>query len=43
MGFGEVIGGLIIGYIIDKIGSKRTSIINLLVIFILISTTILSI
>lgn len=43
LGFGEVLGGLLLGLIIDKIGSKKTSLINFSVIIILISVTILSI
>lgn len=27
-GFGEVIGGIIFGWIIDKIGSQKTSVVN---------------
>lgn len=42
-GFGEVIGGLAIGIIIDKIGSKKTSIINAITILILVNVTALSI
>ncbi len=43
LGFGEVFGGLLLGLIIDKIGSKKTSLINFSVIIILIAVTIFSI
>ena len=42
-GFGEVIGGFIIGIIIDKIGSKKTSIVNVIIIIILINVTAVSV
>ena len=42
-GFGEVIGGFIIGIIIDKIGSKKTSVVNVIIILILINVTAYSV
>ncbi len=42
-GIGEVVGAIIIGIIIDKIGSKKTSIVNILIILILINVTAVSV
>jgi predicted MFS family arabinose efflux permease len=42
-GFGEVIGGFLIGIIIDKIGSKKTSIVNVIIILVLINVTAFSV
>jgi MFS family permease len=39
-GFGEVIGGLFLGFFIDRFGSKKASIVNVLIILILISVTL---
>ena len=39
-GVGEVVGGVIPGFIIDKIGSKYTSIINVLIITLMFGVTI---
>lgn len=38
-GFGEVVGSILIGIIIDKIGSKKTSLVNIFIILILINVT----
>ena len=42
-GFGEVIGGLLLGFFIDIYGSKKASLLNVLIIIILISVTLISI
>lgn len=42
-GIGEVVGSIIVGIIIDKIGSKKTSIVNILIILILINVTAVSV
>ena len=42
-GFGEVIGGLLLGFFIDIYGSKKASLLNILIIIILISVTLISI
>lgn len=42
-GFGEVIGGIVTGLLIDKIGPKKTCIYNVVVVILLISSTILNI
>ncbi len=39
-GFGEVIGGLFLGFFIDRFGSKKASITNIIIILIMISVTI---
>lgn len=39
-GFGEVIGGLFLGFFIDKLGSKNASLMNVLIILLLISVTL---
>jgi predicted MFS family arabinose efflux permease len=38
-GFGEVFGGLLHGLLIDKIGSKKTIFVNLLILILAISAT----
>jgi predicted MFS family arabinose efflux permease len=40
-GVGEVVGGVIPGFIIDKIGSKFTSLLNVLIIIIMYVVTII--
>ena len=42
-GIGEVVGAIIIGFIIDKIGSKKTSLVNILINLILINVTAASV
>jgi predicted MFS family arabinose efflux permease len=42
-GIGEVVGSIIIGIIIDKIGSKKTSLVNILIILIMINVTAASV
>jgi len=39
-GFGEVIGGFIHGLVIDRIGSKKTVFLNLIIILIMMVLTI---
>jgi MFS family permease len=40
-GFGEVIGGLFLGFFIDRIGSKKASIMNIMIILVMILVTII--
>ena len=40
LGIGEMIGGILPGLIIDKIGSKRTSIVQVVLVILMISITI---
>ena len=42
-GLGEVIGGMSLGVIIDKIGSRNTSIVNIIIVIIMITVTVLSV
>ena len=42
-GLGEVIGGTSLGCIIDKIGSRNTSIVNILIVITMVSVTVLSV
>jgi hypothetical protein len=42
-GLGEVIGGMSIGSVIDKIGSRNTSIVNILIVIIMVIVTVLSV
>ena len=42
-GFGEVTGGITWGYLIDKIGSKKTVFANLLVMIVMTTVTLFSI
>jgi MFS family permease len=40
-GFGEVIGGLFLGFFIDRFGSKKASIMNIMIIIVMILVTII--
>jgi MFS family permease len=40
-GFGEVIGGLFLGFFIDRFGSKKASIMNIMIILVMILVTII--
>ena len=42
-GLGEVIGGMSLGTVIDKIGSRNTSIVNILIILTMVTVTVLSV
>ena len=42
-GFGEVFGGLAGGYIIDSCGSKVASLVNVLIVIVMISVTLVAI
>jgi sugar phosphate permease len=42
-GFGEVMGGIVMGFVIDKFGSKVASIKNIILVIIMTVTTIISI
>lgn len=42
-GLGEVIGGMSLGVIIDKIGSRNTSIVNIIIVIIMVTVTVLSV
>jgi hypothetical protein len=42
-GLGEVIGGMSLGCVIDKIGSRNTSIVNILIVITMVSVTVLSV
>jgi hypothetical protein len=40
---GEVIGGMSLGCVIDKIGSRNTSIVNILIVITMVSVTVFSV
>lgn len=42
-GLGEVIGGMSLGVVIDKIGSRNTSFVNIIIVIIMITVTVLSV
>lgn len=42
-GFGEVLGGMSLGIVIDKIGSRYTSIVNIIIAITVVALTVFSV
>jgi predicted MFS family arabinose efflux permease len=42
-GIGEVLGGMSLGIVIDKIGSRNTSIVNIIIAIAVVTSTIFSV